>query len=380
MSAGARDAADGIRFTVHPAAEIVPAERRAELLARPVFGQVFTDHMVTIEWDESVGWHDAQLRPYGPFSMDPASAVFHYAQEIFEGLKAYRQISGAVAMFRPTANAARFNRSAARMGMPELPEEAFVQALELLVTQDRDWVPGADGADAPGREESLYLRPFMIATHVGLGVSRPSSSFTFALIASPAGAYFSRGQPVTVWLAESYTRAAPGGTGAAKTGGNYAGAFAGQLEALAHGCEQVVWLDAMEHQWVEEMGGMNLFFVHGSGSDARITTPGLTGTLLPGITRESLLTMAPDLGIPAEESAISVAQWRAGCESGEITEVFACGTAAVITPVGAVRGATGGWAVGGGQPGPVTMRLREQLLGIQFGQLPDPYGWVHKVC
>jgi branched-chain amino acid aminotransferase len=375
MTAGARD---GITFSIHPSAAPVPVPRRAELLARPAFGQIFTDHMVTIEWDEGVGWHDAQLRPYGPFSMDPASAVFHYAQEIFEGLKAYRQVGGAVVMFRPTANAARFNRSAARMGMPELPEDAFVQALELLVTQDRDWVPGAD---APGGEESLYLRPFMIATHVGLNVSKPSTSFTFAVIASPAGTYFARGvQPVSVWLADSYTRAAPGGTGAAKTGGNYAGAFAGQLEALAHGCEQVVWLDATEHQWVEEMGGMNLFFVHGSGPDARIMTPALTGTLLPGITRDSLLTLAPDLGIPAEEGAISVAQWQAGCDSGQITEVFACGTAAVITPVGAVHGVAGGWTIGGGEPGPVTMRLREQLLGIQFGQLPDPYGWVHKVA
>lgn len=374
MSAGERD---GITFAIHPSAEPVSAARRAELLASPGFGKFYTDHMVTIDWDEGLGWHDAQLRPYGPFSIDPASAVLHYAQEIFEGMKAYRQVSGGVAMFRPTANAARFNRSAARMSMPGLPEDAFVQALELLVTQDRDWVPGV----AAGSDESLYLRPFMFATHVGLGISRPSSSYTFAVIASPAATFFSRGgQPVSVWLAESYTRAAPGGTGEAKTGGNYAGGFAAQLEAAAHGCEQVVWLDAIEHQWVEELGGMNVFFVHGSGSSARLTTPALTGTLLPGVTRDSLLTLAPDLGIPAEEEPISIAQWRAGCESGEITEVFACGTAAVVTPVGAVRGATTGWTVGDGQPGPVMMRLREQLLGIQFGQLPDPYGWVHKVC
>jgi len=375
MSAGAQD---GITFAIHPTAKPVGASRRAELLASPGFGQIFTDHMVTIDWDDVAGWHDAQLRPYGPFSVDPASTVLHYAQEIFEGLKAYRQVSGAVVMFRPTANAARLNRSAARMSMPGLPEDTFVRALELLVTQDRDWVPGAD---APGGEESLYLRPFMFATHVGLGISRPSASYTFAVIASPAATFFSRGaQPVSVWLADSYTRAALGGTGEAKTGGNYAGAFAGQLEALAHGCDQVVWLDAIEHQWVEEMGGMNVFFVYGSGSNARITTPGLTGTLLPGVTRDSVLTLAPDLGIPAEERAISVAQWRAGCESGDITEVFACGTAAVITPVGAVRGAAGDWTIGGGQPGPVTMHLREQLLGIQFGQLPDRHGWVHKVC
>ena len=372
-------AKDGMSFEVHTSATPTSAPRRAELLASPGFGQIFTDHMVTIEWDGGLGWHDAQLRPYGPFSMDPASAVFHYAQEIFEGLKAYRQVGGGIAAFRPTENAARFNRSAIRMGMPELPEDAFVRALELLVTHDRDWVPGSD---EPSGEESLYLRPFMIATHVGLGVSKPSASFKFMVIASPAaGTYFSRGiQPVSVWLADSYTRAAPGGTGAAKTGGNYAGAFAGQLEALEHGCEQVVWLDAKEHQWVEEMGGMNLFFVYGRGPAARVMTPALTGTLLAGVTRDSVLTLAPDLGIPAEEGAISVAQWQDGCESGEITEVFACGTAAVITPVGAVRGRAGDWTIGGGEPGPVTMRLREQLLGIQFGQLPDPHGWVHKIC
>ena len=368
------DAPVQIPFAIHPSANLVPDERRAEVVASPAFGQVFTDHMVTIAWSAERGWHDGQLRPYGPFSMDPASQVFHYAQEVFEGLKAYRQVSGAVVAFRPTANAARFNRSAARMAMPELPEDAFPQAIELLVTQDREWVPAA-------AEHSLYLRPFMIATHVGLGVSKPSSRYLFAVIASPAGAYFSGGiKPVSVWLTDEFTRAAPGGTGAAKTGGNYAAGFAAQMQALEHGCEQVVWLDATEHRWVEEMGGMNLFFVYGSGRDARIMTPRLTGTLLPGIIRESLLTLAPDLGIPASEGAISVAQWQAGCQSGEITEVFACGTAAVITPVGVVKGTAGGWTIGAGEPGPVTMKLREQLLGIQFGQLPDPYGWMHKIC
>jgi len=177
----------------------------------------------------------------------------------------------------------------------------------------------------------------------------------------------------------AFSRAAPGGTGAAKTGGNYAAAFAGQMQALDHGCDQVVWLDAAEHRWVEEMGGMNLFFVYGSGPDARIMTPALTGTLLPGITRDSLLTLAPELGIPASEGKISTGEWRAGCESGEITEVFACGTAAVITPVGTIKGADGGWTVGDGTPGPVSMRLREELLGIQYGHLADPHDWIHKI-
>jgi branched-chain amino acid aminotransferase len=362
-----------ITFELHPATDPVPAGERERLLADPGFGKIFTDHMVTIRWTAGRGWHDGRLEPYGPLTLQPATQVFHYAQEIFEGLKAYRQASGPIVAFRPQANAARFNRSAVRMAMPELPEAAFVRAIELLVAQDRDWVPASEG-------HSLYLRPFMIATHVGLGVNQPSPSYLFVLIASPAASYFPNGiKPVSVWLADEYTRAAPGGTGAAKTGGNYAAAFAGQLQALEHGCDQVVWLDAVEHRWVEEMGGMNLFFVHGSGSEARIMTPALTGTLLPGITRDALLTLAPELGIPASEDRISVADWRSGSESGEITEVFACGTAAVITPVGSIKGSAGGWTVGDGSPGPVSMRLREELLGIQFGHLADPHGWVHKI-
>jgi branched-chain amino acid aminotransferase len=370
MTAGANH---DISFALNPTAEPVSPARRAELMADPGFGRVFTDHMVTIAWTAEVGWHDAQLRPFGPLSLNPASHVFHYGQEIFEGLKAYRQAGGPIVMFRPAANAARFINSARRMAMPELSEDTFIHAIELLVAQDREWVPAAS-------EQSLYLRPFMIATHVGLSVSHPSSSFLFAVIASPAGAYFRGGlRPVSVWLADGYIRAAVGGTGAAKTGGNYAGGMIGQRQAMEHGCDQVVWLDAAERRWVEELGGMNLFFVFGTGDDARIVTPPLTGTLLPGVVRDSLLTLAADLGIPASEEPISVDEWRAGCKSGEISEVFACGTAAVVTPVGEVRGSAGGWSVGS-EVGPVTTRLRDQLLGIQFGQLPDPHGWVHKIC
>jgi branched-chain amino acid aminotransferase len=305
--------------------------------------------------------------------------VFHYAQEFFEGLKAYRQRSGSITLFRPDANADRFNRSAQRMAMPELPEETFIRALELLVTQDRDWVP-------PGEGNSLYLRPFLIATQRGLGINRPSSEYLFCVIASPAASYFSGGEkgikPVTVWLSEDYTRAAPGGTGAVKCGGNYAAAFVAQRQAVEHGCDQVVWLDAAEHRWVEEMGGMNLFFVRGTaGAGAPlIMTPPLTGTLLPGITRDSLLRLAPDLGIKAVEERITIDQWQAECAVGELTEVFACGTAAVITPVGRVKGTAAEWMVGDGRPGPVTMRLREELIAIQYGHGPDPFGWVHKVC
>jgi branched-chain amino acid aminotransferase len=262
------------------------------------------------------------------------------------------------------------------MAMPELPEETFIRALELLVTQDRDWVPQTDG-------HSLYLRPFMIATQRGLGVNHPSSEYLFCVIASPAASYFSGGvKPVTVWLSEEFTRAAPGGTGAVKCGGNYAAAFTAQQQAVEQGCDQVVWLDAAEHRWVEEMGGMNLFFVYGGSGEARprIVTPALTGTLLPGITRDSLLSLAPKLGFDAEEGRISTDQWRDQCESGELTEVFACGTAAVITPVGKVKGVKDEWLVSDGTPGPVSMRLRAELLGIQAGHSPDPFNWIHKVC
>ena len=361
-----------IRLSAHP----LPAAEREALLQAPGFGRYFTDHMITVRWSAERGWHDARLEPYGPFTLDPATAVFHYAQEFFEGLKAYRHHDGSIVLFRPDANAARFNMTARRMAMPELPEETFVRALELLVTTDRDWVPAGDG-------NSLYLRPFMIATQQTLGVNRPSSEYLFCVIASPAASYFTGGpKPVTVWLSQEYTRAAPGGTGGVKTGGNYAAAFVAQQQAVDQGCDQVVWLDAAEHRWVEEMGGMNLFFVFGETPDEgpQIMTPPLTGTLLPGITRDALLRLAPELGIKAVEDRISIQQWQAQCASGELTEVFACGTAAVITPVGRVKGAATHWTVADGEPGPVTMRLREELLGIQYGHVADPFGWIHTVC
>ena len=363
-----------ISFDIRPSASPLPAAERERLIAAPGFGKIFTDHMITIDWDEGRGWHDARLQAYGPLSLDPSTSVLHYAQELFEGLKAYRQADGSVAAFRPRANAARLNMSARRLMMPSLPEDIFVRALELLVTQDRDWVPATE-------EHSLYLRPMMIATAQYIGISKPSDSYKFLVIASPAGSYFPNGiAPVTVWLSQDYIRAAPGGTGAAKCGGNYAAGFIGQAQAAEHGCDQVVWLDAIERRWVEELGGMNLFFVFGSGARARIVTPPLGGTLLPGITREALLTLARDLGIPAVQEKISVDQWRDAAASGELTEVFACGTAATITPVGAVKSAAGDWTVGTGQPGEVTLRLRDELLGVQYGHRPDPHGWVHKIC
>ncbi|MWK33452.1 branched-chain amino acid aminotransferase [Actinomadura sp. J1-007] len=351
----------------------LPAADREAVLADPGWGLHFTDHMVTIRYTEGEGWHDARLEPYAPIPMDPASQVFHYAQELFEGLKAYRRPDGSIVTFRPYMNAARMNRSAQRMAMPEIPEQLFVDALEVLVRQDRDWVPTRDGY-------SLYLRPFMFATTRALGVNQPAKEYLFVVIASPSGNYYSKGvRPVTVWLSQDYTRAAPGGTGEAKFGGNYAASFAGQAEAVEQGCDQVVWLDAIEHRWVEEVGSMNLMFVYGSGADARLLTPALTGTLLPGITRDSMLKLAPDLGIPVEEGKISIEEWQAGCESGELTEVFGCGTAAIISPVGAVKGADRAWTIGDGGTGEVSMRLREELIGIQYGHRPDPYGWVHEI-
>ncbi len=346
------------------------AAERETMLANPGFGKYFTDHMVRIDWDAAQGWHDARLVPYGPLAIDPATNVLHYGQAIFEGLKAYRHADGSIKTFRPDANAARFQRSAARMAMPELPTDLFIESLQALVEVDEAWVP----ADP---EKSLYLRPFMISTEVGLGV-RPANRYAFLLIASPAGAYFAGGvHPVSVWLSTEYVRASPGGTGAAKFAGNYAASLLAQQQAAAKGCDQVVWLDAVERRWIEEMGGMNMYFVFGRGADARIMTPQLTGTLLAGVTRDSLLRVAASLHIPATEDRISVEQWREGCASGELTEVFACGTAAVITPVGSVKSAAGEWIIGDGEPGPVTMRLRDELLGIQGGTIADPAKWMH---
>jgi branched-chain amino acid aminotransferase len=348
------------------------ADARSAILAEPGFGQYFTDHMAKVVWTESDGWHDAKVVPYAPIAVDPATTFIHYAQSIFEGLKVYRHQNGSLATFRPDRNAARFRRSARRMAMPELPDELFLGSIEALMALDHEWVPS-------GEDRSLYLRPFMFGTEVGLGV-RPANEYLYMLIASPAGPYFSADvKPVTVWLCEDFVRAAPGGTGEAKCAGNYAASLVAQAEAIEHGCDQVVWLDAAEHRWVEEMGGMNLFFVYGSGQGARLVTPALSGALLPGVTRESLITLASDLGYEVEEGRINVDDWREGAESGELTEVFACGTAAVITPVGQVKGRAGEFSIGAGEPGVVTTQLRQALLDLQTGNSADPHGWLHKV-
>ncbi len=338
---------------------------RAGLVADPGFGKIFSDHMVTIDWTEGQGWHSARLGPRQPIPLDPAASVLHYAQEIFEGLKAYRLADGTMALFRPEANARRFNASAQRLAMPELPEDLFIEAIRQLVAVDANWFPEVEGG-------SLYLRPFMIATEAFLGV-RPAKEYKFIVIASPAGNYFKSGAPaVSIWVSD-YTRAAPGGTGAAKCGGNYAASLVPTAEAFAKGHDQVLFLDAAEHKWIEELGGMNLFFVM---ADGRINTPPLTGTILPGVTRNSLLQLAAEEGLKVSEEPYSLDQWRADAASGALLEAFACGTAAVVTSVGKVAGREGEFTIGSGGPGQITQKLRSRLVAIQRGEAPDPHGWV----
>ena len=345
----------------------VSDERLAEILANPGFGTHFTDHMVTVEWTPA-GWSGARITPYGPLTLDPATAVLHYAQEIFEGMKAYRHEDGSVWTFRPEANAERMVRSSHRLALPELPPADFVQAVDALVEADQRWVPDSEG------EKSLYLRPFMFASETFLGV-RPAQHVTFMVIASPAGAYFKGGiKPVNLWLSETFTRAGRGGMGAAKTGGNYAASLAAQREAIEKGCDQVVFLDDQEFRYIEELGGMNLFFVH---ADGRVVTPE-TGTILEGITRASIIELAGKLGHAVEERKFSIDEWRDGVASGDITEIFACGTAAVVTPVGELRSPQGATAAPASTE--LTMRIRDALVGMQFGRADDTFGWMHKVC
>jgi branched-chain amino acid aminotransferase len=347
----------------------VDDQRLAEVLADPGFGVHFSDHMFTTEWTPERGWHDARITPYGPISLDPATAVLHYAQEIFEGMKAYRHDDGSIWTFRPEANAQRMVNSSHRLALPVLEVDDFVQAVDALVTVDQRWVPDATG------EKSLYIRPFMFASEAFLGV-RPAKHVTFMVILSPAGAYFAKGvKPVTLWLSTDYTRAGRGGMGAAKTGGNYASSLVAQQEAAANGCDQVVFLDAQEGKYVEELGGMNMYFVH---RDGRIVTPA-TGTILEGITRSSIMDLAGKMGMQVTEQHFSVDEWRDGVASGEITEVFACGTAAVVTPVGSLKW-EGGQTPEVTEAGEVTMALRQALVDIQFGRADDTFGWMHRVC
>lgn len=357
-----------LHFELTPSAAARADAEREAMLANPGFGKYFTDHMVSIEWTASDGWHDAAVVPYGPLVLDPAASVLHYAQEIFEGLKAYRHADGSVWTFRPEANARRFQRSAARLALPELSVDDFVESLKQLVRVDRRWVPDAD-------ETSLYLRPFMIATESFLGV-RAAQRVAYHLIASPAGAYFTGGvAPVSIWLSTNYSRAGKGGTGAAKTGGNYAASLLPQEEAYKHGCAQVLFLDPVEGRYLEELGGMNVVLVY---KDGRLVTPE-SDSILEGITRDSVLRLAEDRGHAVERRRVTIDEWREGVASGDIAEVFACGTAAVITPIGELKGE--GFSVGSADaaPGPVTMSLRHELTDIQYGRRADPHGWLTRL-
>ncbi len=344
------------------------AERQA-ILEAPGFGVHFTDHMAVATWTAADGWHDSAVIPYGPFSLDPATAVLHYAQEVFEGLKAYRHPDGSVWLFRPDQNAARMIRSSARLALPELPAADFLASLDALIAADAAWVPSA-------AEQSLYLRPFMFASEAFLGV-RAAQRVTYCCIASPAGPYFASGvRPVSIWISTRYTRAAPGGTGAAKCGGNYAASLVAQQEAASHGCDQVMFADAAEHAWLEELGGMNVYVVT---ADNELLTPELTGSILEGVTRESILTLAAEFGLTPVERKIAIAELVDGIGSGQVAELFACGTAAVITPIGMLKDEDGTYVVGGGETGETTAALRKNLLDIQYGRAADTHGWLRRV-
>jgi branched-chain amino acid aminotransferase len=343
-------------------------EERNAILADPGFGKHFTDHMVDICWSERGGWHRPRVQPYGPIALDPAAAVLHYSQEIFEGLKAYRHADGSVWTFRPESNARRMQRSARRLALPELPVDYFVDSIRELVRNDVDWVP-------TGGETSLYLRPFMFAKEAFLGV-RPAAKVNYYVIASPAGPYFPGGvAPVSIWLSSDYARAGRGGTGAAKTGGNYASSLVAQQEAYDHGCAQVLFLDSEEGQYLEELGGMNIVLVH---KDGTLVTPE-SSSILEGITLDSIFQLARDRGLATEMRRVPIQEWRDEAASGNITEVFACGTAAVITPIAELKGANFSIGSADAAAGELTMSLREELLDIQYGRREDRHGWLTRL-
>ena len=358
-----------LNFTVTPSTEARAEAERAEILADPGFGKHFTDHMVTIDWSVDAGWHDARVTPYGPLLLDPASSVLHYGQEIFEGLKAYRHADNSIWTFRPEKNAQRLQRSAHRLALPELSVDDFIESIRQMIAIDGDWVPSAP-------ETSLYLRPFMIANESFLGV-RAAHQVSFYVIASPAGAYFADGvAPVKIWLSTEYSRAGRGGTGAAKCGGNYAASLLPQMEAYENGCAQVLFLDGETGSHIDELGGMNVFFVHGTDT---LVTPRLTGSILEGVTRDSILQLARDRGMTVEEREVTLGEWREGVASGAITEVFACGTAAVVTPIGQLKAKDFTIGDADAPAGEITLSLRQELTDIQYGRLPDRHGWLTRL-
>lgn len=345
-------------------------DERARILAAPGFGEHFTDFMAHARWTEQGGWTGSELVPFGPLQLSPAAAVLHYGQEIFEGMKAFRHADGSVWTFRPEQNARRMARSAQRLALPELPEEDFLESVRALVAADEPWVPQPTG------ETSLYLRPFMFASEAFLGV-RASHTVDYYVIASPAGAYFPRGvQPLVVWVTDTYARAGAGGTGAAKCGGNYASSLLAKNEAVANGADEVMFLDSETHTAIDELSGMNVFAIT---RDGRILTPSLTGSILEGVTRESVLRLAEDRGLQPVETTLVMSDVAQQISDGEITEIFACGTAAVITPIGEFRAVGGTWTIGDGGSGRTTLALREELTGIQYGRVPDRHGWLTRL-
>jgi branched-chain amino acid aminotransferase len=348
-----------------------PDSEREAIIANPTFGTHFSDHQVVIVWEKTEGWHSPEVLPYGPILMDPSSAVLHYGQEVFEGIKAYRHQDGSIWTFRPDKNALRLQRSAKRMALPELPAELFVESLRQLIAVDGAWVPEPTG------EKTLYLRPFEIAAENFLGV-RAAERVEYRVIASPVGPYFPGGvKPVSIWIALDSARAGKHGTGEAKTGGNYAAGVLAQQEGYAQGCSQVMYLDAETSSYVEELGGMNLFFVYKDGS---VVTPSLDGTILHGITRDSIVILLKDSGHEVQERKITLEEVRQSIQSGDITEVFACGTAAVVTPVGLFKSREEEISIGNNEPGALTVAMREELTGIQYGTVKDRHNWMHKLA
>lgn len=336
------------------------------------FGRIFTDHMFIMDYDEGEGWHDARIVPYGPITLDPAASVLHYAQECFEGLKAYRTGRGRIQLFRPDCNARRLNHTHRRLCIPDLPEEDFIQAVKALVEVDQDWVPAADGA-------SLYIRPFTIATMARLGV-HASNRYQFLIICSPSGAYYAAGlAPIRIHVEDTYVRACPGGTGYVKCGGNYAVSLLAASKAEAKGYDQVLWLDSQERKYVEEVGAMNIFFK----IDGKIYTALADendGTVLPGVTRRSIIELLRDRGYEVIERKLSIEEIMESAENGVLEEVFGSGTAAVISPVKQMDYKGKSVHINKGEIGPLTQDLYDTLTGIQWGRLPDTKGWTVPVC
>ncbi|KFJ03011.1 branched-chain amino acid aminotransferase [Bifidobacterium subtile] len=357
-------------FEVLPNDNPASDAKRQELTDKPAFGQVFSDNMTHMSWTKGEGWSDRRVEPYAPLKLDPGASVLHYAQECFEGLKAYHHDDGSVWLFRPDANANRFRNSAKRLYLPELPVDDFLGSVAALVKRDAAWVPTR-------REYTLYMRPFLFASEPFLGVRAPEE-VDYCVIASPSGPYFPGGvKPVNIWVEDTWFRTGPGGTGFAKCGGNYAASLVGEYRGIENDCEQVCFVDAATKTYLEELGGMNMFAVH---KDGHLETPSLTGNILPGVTRNSIIQLAQDEGRDVVETMIKLQDLLDDIKSGEVTEVFACGTAAIITPIGHFKSEKFDVTVGDGGSGEYTVATRNKLLGIQLGEIEDPHDWMWKVC